>query len=344
MVTARSGQRPPQRVAVVGAGMVGLATAWFLQERGCEVVVLDRTGVAAGASWGNAGWLTPTLTTPLPEPAILRYGLRAVISPASPVYVPLAADLQLARFLLGFVRNSTARRWGVGVRALQPLTRRALDAFDALEAGGVVTPTIDAKSFIACYRSVDERRAFVTELEHIAAVGQEVDYELLSGDEARDIEPALSDAVAAAIRIHGQRYLDPPAYVAALAESVKARGGELREGVTVRAIDDDGAGVTITASRQAPERFDAVVLATGAWLGALARRFGVRMVVQAGRGYSFSVPMERVPAGPVYLPTQRVACTPLGERLRVAGMMEFRRPEAPLDPRRIAAIIAATRP
>src|SRR5690606_25119968 len=101
MVAASSGRRPPQRVAVVGAGMVGLASAWFLQERGCEVVVLDRTGVAAGASWGNAGWLTPSLTTPLPEPAILRYGIRAVFSPASPVYVPLSADLQLARFLAG---------------------------------------------------------------------------------------------------------------------------------------------------------------------------------------------------------------------------------------------------
>jgi D-amino-acid dehydrogenase len=66
--------------------------------------------------------------------------------------------------------------------------------------------------------------------------------------------------------------------------------------------------------------------------------------VQAGRGYSFSVPIEHVPAGPVYLPAQRVACTPLGDRLRVAGMMEFRAPDAPLDPRRIAAITAATRP
>src|SRR5690242_8079044 len=82
----------PQRVAVVGAGMVGLATAWFLQERGVEVTVLDREGVAAGSSWGNAGWLTPGITTPLPEPAVLTYGVRAVLSPNSPVYVPPSAN------------------------------------------------------------------------------------------------------------------------------------------------------------------------------------------------------------------------------------------------------------
>src|SRR5690606_26412968 len=87
------------RVAVVGAGMVGLSTAWFLQERGVEVTVYDRSGVAAGSSWGNAGWLTPGISTPLPEPAVLKYGIRAALSPASPVYVPPSLDRRLLRFL-----------------------------------------------------------------------------------------------------------------------------------------------------------------------------------------------------------------------------------------------------
>jgi D-amino-acid dehydrogenase len=91
-------------------------------------------------------------------------------------------------------------------------------------------------------------------------------------------------------------------------------------------------------------RFDAVVAATGVLLPRLARRFGVRRPVQAGRGYSFSVPAGRVPAGPIYLPEQRVACTPLDGRLRLVGMMEFRRPEDPLDPHRIRAIVEAARP
>ena len=92
---------------------------------------------------------------------------------------------------------------------------------------------------------------------------------------------------------------------------------------------------------------DAVVLANGAWLGRLARRHGVRRLVQAGRGYSFTVAPDTVPRNPIYLPTQRVACTPLGEPsdgLRVAGMMEFRDPDAPLDPRRIEAIAEAASP
>ncbi|MFC5995726.1 NAD(P)/FAD-dependent oxidoreductase [Pseudonocardia hispaniensis] len=334
----------PDRVAVIGAGMIGLATAWFLQDRGVAVTVLDRTGVAAGSSWGNAGWLTPGLATPLPEPAVFRYGLRALLSPASPVYVPPRADPRLLRFLAGFARHSTTAHWKTSMAALVPLNRRALTAFDALAAGGVSAETVEAKSFLAAYRAEAERAVLLEELEHINAAGQRIEFDVLSGAEAREVEPSLSDHVRAAIRLNGQRFLDPGRYVLQLAESVRRRGGTIRDGAETVAIRAGSGGVEIDLAGGGTEAADAVVIATGAWLGDLARPFGVRIPVQAGRGYSFSIPIEHVPAGPVYLPAQRVACTPLGDRLRVAGMMEFRSPGAPLDPRRIRAIADAARP
>ncbi|WP_069812746.1 NAD(P)/FAD-dependent oxidoreductase [Streptomyces sp. TP-A0874] len=334
----------PSRVAVVGAGMVGLSTAWFLQERGVSVTVHDRRGVAAGASWGNAGWLTPGLATPLPEPSVLTYGVRAVLSPSSPVYVPPSANPNLLRFLAKFARNSTASRWLRAMRALVPINGLSLSSFDTLVDGGVAAETLEAKSFLAAYRTAAERRVLLEELEQIRAAGQTMEFEVLDGDEAREVEPSLSDGIGAAIRLHGQRYIDPGRFVHALADAVRARGGELREGVEIADVRDAAAGVTVLTGTGGSEQYDAVVLATGTWLGRHARKFGVRSVVQAGRGYSFSVPMEHVPSGPVYFPAQRVACTPLGDRLRVAGMMEFRKPEAPLDARRIRAIAESARP
>ena len=165
----------PRDVAVVGAGMVGLATAWLLQEAGVEVTVYEREHVAAGASWGNAGWLTPALTAPLPEPAVLRYGLRAVVSPRSPVYVPLRADGTLLRFLGSFVAHSTARRWRRGMAAYVPLNERALEAFDVLAAGGVPARTHPARPFLACFRRERDAAPLLAELEEIRAAGQDVD-------------------------------------------------------------------------------------------------------------------------------------------------------------------------
>ena len=331
------------RVAVIGGGMVGLSTAWFLQDRGVEVTVYERDHVAAGSSWGNAGWLTPALTVPLPEPAVLTYGVKAVLSPSSPVYVPVSADPSLIRFLSGFTRASTARRWRRSLRAYAPMSRRAFDSFDLLAKGGVESPMRDTDSFLACFTDSKAREHLAHELDEVRASGQDTSYDLIDGDEARRITPALSENVGAAIRIHGQRFINPPEYMAALAASVRERGGTIHEGVGVSEIRDDDAGVVLDLGGQT-QRFDAVVAATGTWLGKLARPFGVRRVVQAGRGYSFTVPADVLPEHPVYLPDQRVACTPLGDRLRVAGMMEFRRPEVPVDPRRIEAIVAAARP
>jgi glycine/D-amino acid oxidase-like deaminating enzyme len=334
----------PRDVAVIGGGMVGLATAWFLQESGVQVTVYERDHVAAGASWGNAGWLTPSLAAPLPEPAVLRYGLGAVLSPRSPVYLPLRFDGTLLRFLSSFVRHSTPRQWRQGMAAYVPLNERALDAFDVLAAGGVSAATHKAEPFLACYRTERERDALLTELQHIRDTGQrDVLFGPVTGLQARAMEPALTDEVGAGVQIYGQRYLHPPEYVRSLALAVGAQGGVVREGTGVRTLREERNGVVV-ATDSGDHRHDAVVVATGADLGRLAGSFGVRQPVQAGRGYSFSVPVERMPAGPLYFPQQRVACTPLGSRLRVAGMMEFRRPGEPLDPRRISAITDAVRP
>jgi D-amino-acid dehydrogenase len=336
--------RTPQRVAVVGAGMVGLATAWFLQERGVEVTVLDREGVAAGASWGNAGWLTPGIATPLPEPAVLRYGVKAVLSPSSPVYVPPSADHRLLRFMAGFAARSTMRSWKKAMGSLVPVNGMALESFDLLREGGVRAETQEARSFVAAYRTEAERRTLLEEITHIRDAGQDIAFDALTGDQARALEPLLSEQVGAAIVLHGQRYIDPGSYLQALAASVLDRGGKLETSATVTSVRDHGTGVQVTTAEGLVEEVDAVVLATGAWLGGLARRFGVRRLVQAGRGYSFTVDVDRVPHGPVHLPAARVACTPVDGALRVAGMMELRSPEAPLDPRRVAAIAEAARP
>lgn len=339
-----AGHPAPQRVAVVGAGMVGLATAWFLQERGVEVTVIDREGVAAGSSWGNAGWLTPGIATPLPEPAVLKYGIRAVLSPSSPVYVPPSAKPDFLRFVSGFTRNSTMKAWKKAMGALVPVNDLSLASFDLLRDGGVAAETYEAKSFTAAYRTAAERQTLLEEIEHIHASGGDITFDVLTGDEARAIEPALSNNIGAAIVLHGQRFVDPGTYVNALAESVTARGGKIVTGGAVTGLRDTGSGVLVQTDSGASETYDSVVVATGAWLGQLVREFGVKRVVQAGRGYSFSVAVDDLPNGPVYFPAARVACTPIGDRLRVAGMMEFRKPEAPLDQRRIQAIVESARP
>lgn len=332
----------PRSVVVVGAGIVGLSTAWFLQERGVEVTVVDRTGVAAGASWGNAGWLAPGLAIPLNEPSVLRYGLRSLLSPTAPLHIPLSADVGLWSFLARFAAHCRWPSWHRAVRANLPLNDEALEAFDVLTANGVAAPMTDAP-ITAAFQTPQQARGLLRELRRMAEAGQPVDHTVLEADQLRDHLPLASRAVTAAVRIEGQRFVDPGAFVHALAASVTARGATLRTAEVVD-VRSDAAGATVRTGDGDVLSADAVVVATGAWLSRLARRWGVRVPVRAGRGYSFTVPTDRPVTEPVYLPDVRVACTPYQGALRVAGTMEFRDPDALGVPARVDAIVASARP
>ncbi len=337
--------RPPGRAVVVGAGLVGLSVAWFLQEHGVEVCVVDRSGVAAGASWGNAGWLSPALAVPLPEPSVLRYGLRALLDPDAPLSVPPSAGLAAWRFLARFALNCTAGRWRRSMAAYLGINALALEAYDTLLQGGVEVSTPEAP-IMAVFDGPgsDDHAALQHEIEAIRGVGQEVRVRALAGEDLRRAAPLVAPSLASGLLIEGQRYIDPGATALALARAVEARGGQVRAGFNARALRHGPGGIAVEAWAGPPERGDAVVLATGAWLSELARPLGIRVPVQAGRGYSFSVEAAEPLEGPLYLPGTRVACTPYRGGVRVAGTMEFRPPDHPLDPARITSIIKATRP
>lgn len=331
----------PRSVIVVGAGIVGLSTAWFLQERGVEVTVVDRTGVAAGASSGNAGWISPGLTLPLNSPAALRHGLRSLLDPASPLHIPLRADSALAMFLLQFAANCRRSSFNRVAQANAPLNEECIEAFDVLVANGVDAPTTDSP-ITALFRTADEADAMVRELRRFEKAGQPILVTGLTGAALRDQVPLASPAITAGLNINGQRFVDPGRFVRSLGRAVEERGATMRT-LEISDVIRAGDGVSVYPRSASPLRADAAVIATGAWLSRLAGH-QVRVPVRAGRGYSFTVPVDHPVPSPIYLPDQRVACTPYHGGLRVAGTMEFREPYEPLNPERIAAIVDSASP
>ena len=328
----------PRSAIVVGAGIVGLSTAWFLQERGVFVTVVDRTGVAAGASWGNAGWIAPALSVPLNDPRTLRYALRSLPNRAAPVRIPLSTDPTLWRFLLRFAANCRESSWTRAVRANQTLNHECMAAYDELVANGVDAPVSDAP-ITALFRNSADAEHLLDQLQRLQDAGQPSSTTELTAAGLREQVPLASSGVAVGVRINGQRFVDPGRFVQALASSVLERGGVL-ETKDVGDVRASGDGIVVQPANGPGLTADVAVIATGAWLTKLVRRW-VRVPVQAGRGYSFTVPVEREVFGPIYLPDVRVACTPLEGKLRVTSMMELRRPDAPASAGVIDAIVDA---
>ena len=326
----------PRSAIVVGAGIVGLSTAWFLQQRGVSVTVVDRTGVAAGASWGNAGWIAPALSIPLNDPRTLRYALRSVPNRAAPVRISPSIDPVLWRFLMRFALNCRESSFIRAVRANLTLNQECMAAYDVLVSNGVDAPITDAP-ITALFRTSADAEHLLEQLQRLQDAGQSSSTTELTGAALREQVPLASSAVSVGVRINGQRYVDPGRFVQALGRSVVERGAALgtMDVADVRTVGD---GVAVHPHSGPALTADVVVIATGAWLPGLVRRW-VRVPVQAGRGYSFTVPVERAVFGPIYLPDVRVACTPLNGRLRVTSVMELRRPEAPVSAALVDAIV-----
>lgn len=331
-----------KHVVVVGGGIVGLSAAWFLMAKGNRVTVLERKQIGSGASWGNAGWISPAFSVPLAEPAALKVGLSAFFSNTSPVSVPLRADPNLLRFLMAFVGNCRADKWEAGVQSLTPLNLQALRAYRELEAAGVQGGPVRMDPGLIFTASAQQLSGIEHELKVVRAAGQDVDFDLLDGQAARRLAPMVSEDLGGALKLNDQYYLDPRVFVSSLAKRLVASGAVIKEGVSVLGVEHDGGPVLSTSAGRMPA--DAVVMANGAWLADFRKKLGIRQAVQAGRGYSFSVKTDALPSGPLYFPSHRVVATPMGQTLRISGMMEFRHPDAPLDHRRLDAVVRTIKP
>lgn len=330
-------------VAVVGAGIVGLSCAWSLQDYGMEVSVIDREGAGAGASQGNAGYVSPAHATPLPSPAVLRYGARAVLDRGSPVVLPPRGGPGRSKFLVELVRHCSASAWRRSMEIYRPLNEQALAAFDEQLAGGVEAVTAHA-DILSGFTDGGEARSVLTELAGVVLSGQPLDLSLLTGGELRRIEPRLTPEVCSGLLLRGQRYIAPGDYVSALAKSFQERGGGLVENTLIVKVGADASGAY--ARTESGDRIgaDAIIIANGAWLNQLVAPHGVTVPVHAGRGYSFTLPVAEPLGLPIHFPSKRLAVAPDGDRIRVTGVMEFGHPDAPLARVRIESMTRALRP
>jgi D-amino-acid dehydrogenase len=232
------------------------------------------------------------------------------------------------QFLAQFATHCTPRRWARARLALAGLNEHVFAAYDRLSRSGV-EDTVTQKPLIAAF----------TRAEHASHLHDDADIEALPLPEARQMVPQLSTEVRHVVRVNGVAYVQPARFLEALATSVVERGGTIEAPRVVRV---DRAGRLLTDS--GPIRADAAVVAAGADIGQLARAWGVRVPVCAGRGYSFSVSTEMPHEYPVYFPHQRATCTPDGDRVRVTSTMEFARPSSARTTRRVDAIARRVAP
>lgn len=338
---------------VVGGGVIGVCCARSLARRGVPVTVLERDAIGHGASFGNAGTVSPG-HPPINAPGRWRELIRSMVDPLSPLYIPPRFDPRLWRWLLSFARHCGREHVRHCGRVMAPLARATPALHDEIAAA----VADDSGSGIAGdlgYRTDGYLEIFrvpggAVVAQHEAEFARRQGFAPvpLDGDELREREPALSAAVRGGFHYPEGRSLDPYAFVRAVADEARRHGARIETGIEVRCVRTEEGRARGVSTTGGDVDASAVILATGAYSPTLYAELGCPLPVIPAKGYHVDRPAAargtpRLDSTCLLVETS-VFCTPLPGRLRLAGTLEFSGIDHEIRERRLRQLTRGARP
>jgi D-amino-acid dehydrogenase len=309
------------RVGVVGAGIVGLCTAYYLRKAGCEVVVIDREAPGSQCSSGNAGALSARSVAPLAMPGIIRTAIKMMMDPTGPLYLPPTYMPYALPWLLRFIAASKPPRVAQIAGALAGLLAESVPLHRALARDIGCPQRVGDSGQLHLYPDeaalAKDAGSWALRMQH----GETI--ERLDRAAIRDMEPAVDDGYRVGLFLPDAAWVSQPfRYASAVADKLREMGVVIVQD-DVRGLTRDDDGWTIAAGRES-HRVDEVVVAAGAWSAKLLGTLGVKVPLETQRGYHLSIPEPGLSVSRVVvLADRKVFITPMEDGLRVAGTVEY---------------------
>jgi D-amino-acid dehydrogenase len=317
---------PP--VVVIGAGIVGVSTAIWLQREGHDVTLIDRGEPGEGTSYGNGGVLASCSIVPVTVPGLLGKAPRMLLDPRQPLFVKWRHLPKLAPWLRRYLGHCTPEQTRRTADALFALIGDSLADHQALAEETGAEAFVRPCDYLYAYR---ERAGFETD-----SFGWSIRrehgfrWEELDGAALRRHDPLFHPDLNFAVRLGGHgRITDPGRYVKALARHVEARGGRILRAEVSDIARRDGRVVGVRAAGETIHCSAAIVTA-GVWSGVLAKKFGLAVPLESERGYHIDLhDPSHMPKSPVMFASAKFVATPMDGRVRLAGIVEFGGLDAP---------------
>jgi D-amino-acid dehydrogenase len=332
------------KIAILGSGVIGVASAWYLAKAGHEVVVLDRqSGPGLETSFANAGEISPGYASPWAAPGIPQKAIRWLMMRHAPLILQPKIDGEMLEWLVAMLRNCNSERYAINKARMVRLAEYSRDQLIALRAETGISYDERMQGTLQLFRTQKQLDASAKDIAVLQSGG--VPFELLDRDGCITIEPGLAEAkdkFVGGLRLPGDETGDCFKFTRALAALAVQRGVAFHYGQTIRSLLVKGARIVGVETDRGIVTADCFLLALGSYSAAMVRPLRLKLPVYPVKGYSITVPIidpARAPESTLMDEGYKIAITRLGDRIRVGGMAEISGYNNALPERRRATLV-----
>lgn len=325
-----------KKVVIVGGGIVGLCCAYYLQKDGHQVTVIDKGNFQEGASYVNAGYLTPSHIIPLAAPAMLEKGIRWMFRSDSPFYIEPRLDMDLIRWGLRFIRSCSLAHVEQSIQVIKDINLFSKELYEAMQKASEFSFEMESKGLLMAYQTAAVEQEEKRIMQRALAEGLPVKH--LSPQEVLALQPEAPMQIEGAFWYQCDAHLNPELFMQRLKSFLENKGVSIMANTPVLSMESIDKKVKKLVLPKERIEVDMVVMATGAWSEKLLKPLGIRLPIQAGKGYRINVTNTPKIRYPALLMEAKVAVTPMQNYTRFGGTMELSGLNHKIKKRRVEAI------
>ena len=324
---------------IIGGGIIGLSSAYYLQKEGFQVTVIDQSNFSSGASYVNAGYISPSHIVSLAAPGMISKGLKWMLNPASPFYVKPRLDMDFLKWSLAFKKSATASKVEKSMPVIKDITVFSRQLFEEMFASKEFDFFYEHKGLMMYYKTEKAGEEEWNVGKKAIELGLKV--ENLSKEQVQKIEKNVALNIKGAVYYHSDAHMTPNEFMPQLKKYLEKKGVTFLENEEVLDITVKDDEITAIKTKNSELKAAEYVIATGSWTQNFAKKMNINIPIQAGKGYRINVERETHISIPGILMEAKVAVTPMNGFTRFAGTMEIGGINHTINPVRVNAIANA---
>ena len=331
-----------KNIVIIGGGIIGLSSAYYLQKEGHQVTVIDKSDITSGASFVNAGYITPSHIIPLASPGMIAKGIKMMFNSASPFYMKPRWDTEFFKWAWHFHKSSTHAKVEKAIPVIKDINLLSRELFSEIKASNNLGSfQLERKGLLMLYKTknaYDHEKAVARKANDLGLEVSELDRKQLER-----IEPNVKIDAEGAIHYECDWHTTPTQIMPKMLQYLKDVGVVVKINEEVLNLETNNAKVKKIITSKSSYLTDELVLAAGSWSGKIAKQLDVKLSLQGGKGYRINVKRDTGINMPAILMESKMAVTPMVGFTRFAGTMEFSGNNAFIRKERVVAIAAGAK-